>query len=59
MPLIALGLMVLGGTLGYFIAQAALYYQPHGYHLIGMPAGALLGWLAGQVIYRLQRRYTA
>lgn len=59
MPLIALGLTVLGGTLGYFIAQVALYRQPHGYHLIGMPAVALLGWLAGQVIYRLQRRYTA
>jgi hypothetical protein len=55
MPLVALASTFIGGTLGYFVAQIALYYQPHGYHLLGMPVGALLGWLAGQGIYRLRR----
>jgi hypothetical protein len=56
---IALGLTVLGGTLGYFIAPVAFYYQPHGYHLLGMPLGALLGWLVGYVIHKLQGKRSA
>ena len=55
MPLIALASAFVGGILGYFVAHAAIY-QPHGYHLLGMPVGALLGWLVGQAIYTLQRR---
>ncbi len=58
MPLIALALAFMGGMVGYF-ATMAVISEPHSYHLLGIPAGALLGWLAGQVIYILQRRYSA
>ncbi len=58
MPLIALALAFMGGIVGYFAVMAVIS-EPHSYHLLGIPAGALLGWLVGQAIYTLQRRYSA
>lgn len=55
MPLIALALVFMGGIVGYFAVMAAIG-EPHSYHLLGIPAGALLGWLAGQAIYTVQRK---
>ncbi len=58
MPLVALAMAFVGGMLGYFVAMAAIS-DPHSYHLLGIPVGALLGWLIGQAIYTLQRRRSA
>ncbi len=57
MPLIALALAFMGGIVGYFVLMAATG-DPHSYHLLGIPSGALLGWLAGQAIYTVQRRHS-
>lgn len=56
LSLLIFGTLLGGALLGYMAGEWVFAAQPHPVHWIGIPVGAVLGWVTGQVIERLQKR---
>lgn len=57
--LLVFGMLLSGALLGYMVGEWAFAARPHPVHWIGIPVGAVVGWLTGHVIERIQKRRKA